>query len=170
MRNLIIATVLLFTAAGLFGGAYVLIGNKEAVLTEQLAAIKINSEREQTHTRLEKIAEESSDDRETLATYFLPHAGESITFLTLVETLAPKNGVTLKTDSLEEGADKKTKEKWVDAIFVFSGTRENVEQFISILENLPYVSRINSVTITAKTVDDWEAKVTIRVFITNYET
>jgi hypothetical protein len=169
MRNFIVATVLLMVAGGVFGYTYKIVGDKEETLKNQLAAIKIGNDREQTYYRLQKIAEESKTDREQLDRYFLPHVGESITFLTQVETLAPQNGITLKTDALEEGGDKKTKEKWVDAKFTFSGTRSDVERFISILENLPFVSRTTSVQLSARAANNWEAKVTIRVFITNHE-
>lgn len=167
--NFAIATALLLVAGGAFGYMYKVIGVKEETLKTQLATIKTGNDREQTYYRLQNIAEESKVDRERLERYFLPQVGESITFLTQVETLAPQNGITLKTDALEEGSDKKTKEKWVDAKFTFSGTRSNVEQFISTLENLPYVSKITSAQLSARSQNNWEARVSIRVFITRYE-
>lgn len=169
IRNFIVSLLLLCVALGMCGYLYTVIGNKEKQLGEHLASIKTQSNREQTSFRLERIAEESKTDRQKLTEYFLPQAGESITFLTLVESLAPQNGVTLKTDALEEGNDKKTKDKWVDATFTFSGTRSNVEQFITILENLPYLSQVNSVQLAEKAEGDWEAKVIIRVAVLKYE-
>ena len=167
--NFAIATVCLLLTVGLFGYIFKITGDKEEILKNQLVAIKMGSEREQTFYRLQKIAEESKTDREQLDSYFLPQVGESITFLNQVETLAPQNGITLKTDALEEGSDKKTKEKWVDAKFTFSGTRSDVERFIAILENLPYVSRVTAVQLAARAENNWEANVNIRVFIENYE-
>lgn len=169
IRNFIIAIILLLVAAGIFGLTYKMIGDEEEKLKTQLAAIKMGNDREQTGYRLEKIAEESKQDREQLDKYFLPQVGESITFLTKVEELAPQNNVALKTNSLEEGGDKKTKEKWVDAAFTFSGSREDVERFISILENLPYVSEITSVKLIKMSAVEWEASLTIRVFIMQHE-
>lgn len=167
--NFAISAICLLVTAGLFGYIYKITADEEETLKNQLVAIKMGNEREQTFHRLQKIAEESKTDREQLDSYFLPQVGESITFLNQIETLAPQNGVTLKTDSLEEGSDKKTKEKWVDAKFTFSGTRSDVERFISILENLPYVSRVTSVQLAARAENNWEAIVNIRVFIANHE-
>ena len=157
-RNFIASIVVLVCALGVLASLYIVIGTKETQLKEQLATIKTQNDREQTAFRLEKIAKESEGDRQVPENYFLQQAGESISFLTEVEALAPQNGVVLKTDALEEGSDKKTKDTWVDATFTFSGTRENVERFIALLENLPYVSQINSVQLVAKTEGVWEAK------------
>jgi UDP-glucose 6-dehydrogenase len=169
VRNFVVSAALLVVAGSVFGYVYVVIGNKEKVLKEQIAAIHTENEREQTYQRLQKIAEDSRADREKLNAYFLPQVSESITFLNQIETLAPQNGITLKTDSLQEGGDKKTKEKWIDASFTFSGAEADVERFITMLENLPYVSRITKVQLSTQDQDIWEAKVTIRAFIINHE-
>lgn len=167
--NFAVSAICLLVAGGLLGYIYKITGDKEETLKSQLVSIKMGSEREQTFYRLQKMAEESKSDREQLDKYFLPQVGESITFLNQVETLAPQNDITLKTDSLEEGIDKKTKEKWVDAKFTFSGTRSDVERFITILDNLPYVSRVTSVQLAVRAENNWEAQVNIRVFIANHE-
>ncbi len=169
IRNFILSLILLLVVFGIVGYLYLMIGTKEKQLAEQLVAIKTQNDREQTSFRLEKIAKESAIEREEIKKYFLPQAGESITFLTQVESLAPENGVVLKTDSLEEGGNKETNEKWVTATFTFSGTRSSVERFITILENLPYLSQINSVQLIGKDGGGWEAKVTMQVAVLHYE-
>jgi hypothetical protein len=145
------------------------IDKKSDLLREQLTSIELENKRESDFYRLQKTFEESAEDRKTIETYFLPQSSDSIDFLNRVEQLAPQSGVTLKTDSLEEASDKKTKQKWIEAKFSFSGTQENVENFINILETAPYLSQVSSVTLKARSLDNWEAKVTIRVFILNYE-
>ncbi len=169
IRNFIIASLLLILTAGSFGLVYIKIFDEEITLKEQLKAIKIGNDREQTFYRLSALATESQSDRKQVQGYFLPQASESITFLSQVENLAPQNGVILKTDALEEGSDKKTKEKWIDASFTFSGARSDVERFIEILENMPYVARIDSVSLSVRAETNWEAKVKMRVYIASYE-
>ncbi|MEK7462013.1 MAG: hypothetical protein AAB618_00340 [Patescibacteria group bacterium] len=169
LRNFLIASVCLLTTVGVSGFSYKMISDKEETLKTQLAAIKIGNELEKTYHHLQKISEDSKSDREQLNNYFLPQVSESITFLNQVEALAPQNGITLKTDALEEGSDKKTKDKWVNAQFTLSGTQSDVDRFVTILENLPYVSEITSLQMTDRSENNWEAKVTIRVFIANYE-
>ena len=143
--NFAIAAACLLTTVGLFGYIVKVIGDEEETLKKQLATIKIGSDREQTFYRLEKIAEESKIERDQVTGYFLPQVGESIDFLTQVETLATQNGIVLETDSLEEGSDKKTKERWVDAKFTFHGTRTDVERFITIfsLKMTSYTESLN---------------------------
>ncbi len=169
MRNFGLAVMFLLLTTGGFLFGLKTISSEEKILRDQLTAIETGNEREQTFNRLRNIAETSAADRTKLDQYFLPQVGESITFLSQVETLAPRNNITLKTDALEEGSDKKTKEKWVDAKFTFSGTRADVERFIQILENLPYVSRVTSVSLAARAQNNWEAQVSIRVYIANHE-
>ncbi len=145
------------------------IGEKSDLLRSQLTSIELENKRESDFYRLQKTSEESAEDRKAVEKYFLPQSSDSIDFLNRVEQLAPQSGVTLKTDGLEEASDKKTKQKWIEAKFSFSGTQNNVENFLSILETAPYLSRVTSVSLNARSLDNWEAKVTMRVFILGYE-
>jgi Tfp pilus assembly protein PilO len=145
------------------------IEKKATVLQEQLTSIEAENKRESNFYTLQKKSEESVEDRLVIEKYFLPQSSDSIDFLNRVEQLAPQSGVTLETEALEEATDKKTKQKYIEAKFSFSGTEENVEQFIEILESLPYMSRITAVSISQQAAGDWAAKVTMRVSILNYE-
>lgn len=169
IRNFVIALLVLLLSLGGFGYMVFQIDKKSDLLKDQLTSIELENKRESDFYRLQKTSEESAEDRKTIETYFLPQSSDSIDFLNRVEQLAPQSGVTLKTDGLEEASDKKTKQKWIEAKFSFSGTQENVENFINILETAPYLSQVTSVTLNARSLDNWEAKVTMRVFILSYE-
>lgn len=169
VRNFVIALLVLLLSLGGFGYMLFEIDQKSNLLREQLTSIELENKRESDFYRLQKTSEESAQDRQTVEQYFLPQSSDSIDFLNRVEQLAPQSRVTLKTDGLEEASDEKTKQKWIEAKFSFSGTQENVENFIHILETAPYLSRVTSVTLNARSLDNWEAKVTMRVFILSYE-
>lgn len=169
VRNFVISLVTLLLSVGALVFMILEIEKKTTVLQEQLTSIEAENKRESNFYTLEKKSEESAGDRLALEQYFLPKSSDSIDFLNRVEQLAPKSGVALETEALEESTDKKTKQKYIEAKFAISGTENNVEQFIEILESLPYVSLITSMSIAKTQAGDWEAKVTMRVFILNYE-
>jgi hypothetical protein len=169
VRNFVIALLVLLLSVGGFGYMLFQIDKKSDLLREQLTSIELENKRESDFYRLQKTSEESAADRKAVEEYFLPQSSDSIDFLNRVEQLAPQSGVTLKTDGLEEASDKKTKQKWIVASFSFSGTQANVENFLNILETAPYLSRVTSVSLNARSLDNWEAKVTMRVFILGYE-
>ncbi len=53
--------------------------------------------------------------------------------------------------------------------FTFSGSRERVLNFIKVLETLPYVLRVNSIEMRALSGTDWEAKISMKLQILNYD-
>lgn len=165
LRNFFIALVFLLATIGGFVFMVFEIRTSERLLDEQLAALAVGNERESLYYQLQKVSEESEEQRKILTSYYLTQSGDSISFLTKVEALAPKLGVNLETDSLSDGKDKKTKDEWVEARFVFNGSRENVERFISVLESVPYLSEITAVQLTEKDGQNWEASVTMRVYL-----
>ena len=169
VRNFGISLVTLLLSLGALTFMIYEIEKEAVVLQEQLTSIEAENNRESNFYTLQKKSEESVDDRKAIEQYFLPKSSDSIDFLNRVEQLAPQSGVTLETDALEESVDKKTKQKYIEAKFTFSGTQGAVEQFLEILESLPYISTVTDVSISARQAGGWEAKVTMRVFIINYE-
>jgi hypothetical protein len=166
VQNFVIALILL--VATIVGLILMIreIHQSERLLSEQLTALAVGNERETLYFQLQKVSEESITERQTLSSYYLTQSGDSISFLTEVEALAPELGVDLKTESLNDGKDKKTKDEWVEARFVFSGQRENVERFIAVLESMPFLSEITAIQMSTRAEEDWEATATMRVYIT----
>lgn len=169
ITNFSLALVTLLLALLALGFIIFEIENKASILQEQLISIEAQNNRESNFYTLQKKLEESADDRLAVEKYFLTQSSDSIDFLNTVEQLAPQSGVTLVTETLEEATDKKTKQKYIEAKFSFSGTENNVEQFIELIEALPQVSHITTMSLSVQSSEVWEAKVTIRVFILNYE-
>ena len=169
VRNFIIALLTLIVSLGALAFMIIEIEKMSGVLQAQLTSIEAENKRESAFYTLQKTSEESASDRADIEKYFLSKSSDSIDFLNRVEQLAPQKGVTLETEALEESADPKTKLKYIEAKFIFSGTEKGVEEFIEILEVLPYVASLTSVSVNEQALDRWQAKVTMRVFIINYE-
>lgn len=138
-------------------------------LQVQLAALKEQSLQEDSYYRLLRLIEETTEDRVRLHQFFLKRESDSIDFLNQVEALAPESGVVLVTDSLNTIRGENNTVSWIQASFSFSGTRHNVQNFIQILETLPYVQRLTSVKMAARSSSDWQANVTMQVRVLAYD-
>ena len=142
--------------------------SKELILQTQLNTLSEVTRREDSFYKLQRLAEESKGDRELLSTHFVKQESDSITVLNWIEGLAPQAGVYLETKGLQKITEAETNTDWIEASFTFSGERAEVERFIAILERLPYLSYITSVSQTARSSNNWEAKVTLRVYLFTY--
>lgn len=168
VKTLIISITALLLSAGAFGFYLNLFVSKANTLSLQIENLKIQREQEESHFRLQKIAEESASDRELMAGYFLHSEGGSIDLLNKIEGLAPAAGVQVETNKLELVTKDNDGSDWVEIGFSIKGKRENVQDFIRVIENIPYVSRINSVNLQSVNSTQWDADIIILVRVLNY--
>lgn len=161
-QNLLLASILLVITAGGAVSLLWFISKNSALLTEQLDALKEQNQQEASLLRLQRLAVETKADREKLASYFLLRESDSIMFLSEIEALAPRLSLLLETEALKQLLSE-DKVPWIEASFSVSGSRENIERFLSVLETIPYVSRITFVHMEAQASDNWRAEVTIQV-------
>lgn len=166
IKHFIISTALLLFAISLCVLAIYEIMDNAQTLKQQVTVLAAEQAQENSYYRLQKIDEDSKGERDRLGTYFLRQSSDSIDFLNKVEELAPQAGVDLKTEMLEDIADKNTGTKWINVKFSFSGTQTDVERFVEILERLPYFSQVTAVSLKARSLGNWQAQVTMRVFLT----
>jgi len=169
IRIIGISLVLFIAATGAL--AFMLLQSQQQgeQLVAQLATLDEQRAQEESYYRLRRIAEESADDRTQLRSYFFSSESESIDFLNTVERLAPAAGVTLKTDSLNLIEDAKDGTQWVEIGFSFEGSRSRVQNFLTVLEELPYVAKIVTVSMTATNQARWQSQVTMRVRVLTYD-
>lgn len=164
-----ISVALFVVAAGAFAFMWSQAQHKGEELVSQLETLSEQRAQEESYFRLKRVAEESADDREQISSYFFSKESESIDFLNMVEKLAPEAGVTLETTSLNLVEDKDDNKQWVEIGFLFDGTRTKVQNFLFVLEELPYVSKITKVDMIAADRTKWQARVTMRVRVLNYD-
>ncbi|MCA9360619.1 hypothetical protein H6785_01485 [Candidatus Nomurabacteria bacterium] len=168
--TMIIISLLVFAITSVGFGLMVFQVSKQGDrLAQQVEALKAEREQENSYNKLQQVFKETKNNRSVLTGYFLESQGNSIDFLNLVESLAPVAGVTLETDSIVDFEDKEAKTHWIVTTFSFSGSRERVQNFIKILETVPYVARLISTDISLQSSSLWGAKVTIQVQILDYE-
>lgn len=169
IRNVIISLSALCVAVGVFGFMVYQTGVQGNKLTEQISTLEAQRSQEESFFRLQKTAEETKEERATLQSYFLLNESDSIDFLNNVETLAPAAGVELTTSNLQSVVDAEDDTQWIEVDFSFIGSRQRVRDFIKILEELPYVSRLTSIELALVSQSQWEAKVTVRVRVLAYD-
>jgi hypothetical protein len=119
--------------------------------------------------RLQRLAENTTNEREQIQDLFLVSNSDSIDFLNLVEGLAPQEGVQLSTEQVEEIQTAEGQPDWVKIDFTFSGSREAVENFVQIIETLPYVLRVDYLSMNLTSGSEWRAEVTVKVQLLNYD-
>jgi hypothetical protein len=163
----ILILALIFFIMTIVGTAYLVyaVHNKEQALQTQINMLAEQQQQEESFFRLQRIAEESKKDREILSGSFLAKEGDSIDFLTKIETLAAERGLSFETKGLDEKTEKGSDTRWIEISMTFSGEPTMVEQFISILENLPYISTITELEYKARSKNDWEASLTMQIFM-----
>jgi len=167
LRNFIVALVVLcVTGGGTIFFFTQILGNSQ-LLEEQIASVNIQNQQEASLLRLQRLSQVSQSDREELASHFLLRESDTIIFLSEMEQLAPVVGLSLETESLEQvSQDGKD---WIQTKFNVTGSREDIQNFIQILEIIPYVSRLTSVLIEKDRSDNWRADVVIQVQLLNYD-
>ena len=169
LTTVIVAIILFISSLTAFGFVFFQVNSQGQQLGEQIATLQAERAQEDSYFRLQKISEDTIEDREEIARYFLANESSSIDFLNLVESLAPKAGVSLSTESLDIVNDATNNTKWVEVSFAYSASRERVDNFLKILETLPYVLRIQDYSMSRATAGEWQAQVTMRVQVLNYD-
>lgn len=164
-RNLIVMIAVLMAALAVFLYAGYFLKNKEQTLGTQLETLKKEQQQEAMYFKLEKLAIDSKAKREELHAPLMDQESKSIEVLTWIEGLAPRSGVSLETKNLQKVTDKESKTDWIEVTLVFSGTQNNVERFLAILEHIPYLSYVTSLNMTARSSDNWEATATLRILL-----
>jgi hypothetical protein len=164
-----ISVVLFLVAAGGFTFMCMQTQQQGEELVAQLATLSEQRSQEESYFRLRRVAEESTVQREQLSRYFFSGESESIDFLNMVEKIAPSAGVKLETTSLNLVDDADDGKQWIEIGFLFEGSRSRVQNFLIVLEELPYVSEITKVDMQATDQTKWQSRVTMRVRVLNYD-
>ena len=162
-RTIIIGLILMTLAVGAFGLIVYQVLAQGEKLAVQISTLETERGQEANYLRLQRLAAATVSEREQLLFYFLEGESSSIDFLNQVESLAPEMNVGLTTSGLDSIVDKEDNATWIEASFSFSGTRTEVERFIQLLENVPYLSRVTSIDMSAFSSNEWRANVTMQI-------
>jgi hypothetical protein len=142
---------------------------KSEVLTQQMEALALEQDRAEYHAQLRELAVTTTDDRgRLLKHFFLQEQEVGIDFLNFVESIAPQYDVELKTKTLDM-LESDSFVTWGEVTFSISGFREELQTFVKVLENLPYVVRLTNLSFSNRTDGFWQGEVTLVVGIVAYE-
>jgi len=166
-NSLIIACVVALVAGTGFGYVLLKVIDNGNQLNTQIDVLKEQNEQAASLFRLQRLARDSTTNREQLEKYFLLRESDSITFLTEIEALAPRVGLDLVTQSLKKVTADNA--EWIEFSFEISGTRRDVENFVQILEITPYVSRVQAFKMTEAGLGSWNGTVVIQVQLLSYD-
>jgi len=169
IRNVLFSVVCMLVALAGFIFMVVQTDKQGKQLATQVETLAAQRAQEESFFRLQRIAEETKEERAELQSHFLLNDSDIIDFFTEVESLAPQAGVELGGSSLESIIDDTDSTQWVEVDLSFSGSQNRVKDFIKILEQLSYVSRLTSVNIQSQSPTQWQAAVTMRVRVLAYE-
>lgn len=167
LRNLIISLAVFTVVVGVVMIVFFSVVKNSQILEEQIVAVAAQTQQEDALLRLQRIAQNSEAEREELASYFLLRESDSINFLSEIEAIAPTLSLGIETTSLVQVTQDN--KDWVQASFGVTGTRDNVQDFIQLLENIPYVSRVTSVSLNGTPAGNWKADVTVQVQLLQYD-
>ena len=84
-----------------------------------------------------------------------------------MDATCTKNTITLETKQLQK-VEQDGKE-WIETTFGLVGERESVQDFIKVLENIPYVSRTISINMRGERIGGWEADIIMQVQLLSYD-
>lgn len=140
---------------------------ESAVLSQQVAAIAVDQSQQVAYTRLQKLVQETVGERSELRSYFLESQSDSIDFLNYIEQLASERGVTLETINPQEITVEE--QSFLSVQYALEGSLRQVEGFVQLLENIPYVSQLTAVQLRRESNVLWQADVTINVAVLTYE-
>lgn len=167
LRNFIITLVILLLSLGGAVFFFFQISNNSQLLEQQIAAVADQNTQETALLRLQRIAQTTETDREELSSYFLLRQSDSIAFLSEIERLAPKVGLSLETKSLDQVSVGGR--EWIQVNFTVKGSLQDVQNFVQILEIIPYVSKLTSVSMNNTSSNQWEADIVIQVQLLTYD-
>ena len=141
------------------------INDQGTKLDGYIKALDEKRAQESSFIRISKLVLETETERGSISSAFFADEGDSITFLGDLESFASAIGLDLKTENLNKvtGVDKKT--EYITMTFVYSGNKKQILDFNQLLENIPYHSLVDSLSIRKNGDDTWESNLTLHIMI-----
>jgi len=164
-------SLLFFVASvGVSGFTYHLIDKEGSKLETQMRIVGENKLLQEQYNSLLIAVDESKFEYEELNSYMLTE-DKTINFLSEIETLASDMGLQFSTDSLEVVPLPNPQFKSINLALKATGKRDDMVGFLTILETLPYYSRIDDLTFSevSKGGATWTSKISLMVGLHTYD-
>lgn len=167
-RLAILAAILFVVAVAAIGLFVREINIQSAILSEQIEAIQVDRAQQAVFTRVQRTYAETTNTRQELQSYYLQSQSDSIDFLNFIDERAQASGVELNTNTPTEIEEDGV--TYLSVGYELTGSLNRLENFIQQLENLPYVSQLENLSLSQQSGSTWRATVVITVNVLNYET
>lgn len=169
-RILIIGAALATSAIGVAAYLLVQIDSQGKRLDENIQIISDAQVRKETKDRISRIFEESIEDRQVLSKSMLRNPTDSVVeFVTFLEDFAPQVGIEFTVETL--GAEIPVKDapgsSQMRLGFSYEGDKQAVINFSNLLENVPYISYLESLTMSAGENNTFEARTVMVIMISS---
>jgi len=168
LRNLIVTLIIASLAIASLGYMIYKVASEGSRLEQQISDLEEQNTQEASLIQLQRVAYDTEEARNKLQDYFLLKESDSIDFLNDIEELAPTVGLSLKTENLEQitGEDDSS---WIQVNFFITGSRQDIQNFVQILEIIPYVSKLTNINLKSRSGSIWEANITMQVQVLAYD-
>lgn len=143
----IFATIYFLVSLGILGGVFFEMDRMTSNFQAQLTLLQANAEQEQEYNALIRKVEDTEEERSKLQQYIL-NERDSISFLTEIEQLSLSPGIELVTEALNKVDVEGSTYDDLDIGLTFSGTFNELQSLIKVLESLPYHGSVNTVRIS----------------------
>lgn len=160
----------LFTIV-LVGGLALLLyqlNERAAALESVLQTLANESVVEQEYLTLSRLLENTTAEREQIASYLIDGQSGSIAFLTTIENLAVANAVTLTNAQITTTASEHFNTSMLELSYDMQGSTVAVNRYIALLEKLPYASYLDRVTLSQRGAET-TGRFTLYVVVENIE-
>ncbi|MES2967050.1 MAG: hypothetical protein V4668_04675 [Patescibacteria group bacterium] len=164
---LALACLCFLVVAGIFVSMWYMVNRQGVHFDEAKRAIAEYAAKEASYTKVQGLLASTEDDRAAIDSYFIEEKN-IISFISDMEKNAAVLGVKLNTNELATmpaGVD--TAGVAFKAVLVigfdFTGTKSSVQEFISLLENIPYQNTITELSFTNVDATIWKADSTLKL-------
>jgi len=143
----IIAIVTTVTSITIVAGGLFWVLQQGSALVDRAQVIADHESRKSTYQSLQDLLARTETERAALLDYTLTET-DTIDFLATIESMARTHGVLLVTDTLNVADEKdSTTYQTLHASFTITGEVDAVNTVLKVLEELPYMSRVDGVNI-----------------------
>ena len=165
--QLAFAFIIFLVVSGIFLSMWYVVHNQGIHFDEAKRAIAEYEAKEASYTKVQGLLTSTEKDRALIHSYFIEEKN-IISFISDMEQNAAKLGVKLTTNELA------TVPKTIDPTgvlvpgvlvvgFNFSGPKSAVQQYIALLENIPYQNTLTDLSFTREDTTIWKADSTLKL-------
>lgn len=151
---------------GLYGYGIYVVQQKGAAFFATREAFAEQTAKEEAYMNLLRIIDDSREDRMRIASFFLTEP-DTITLITNIEQFARQRNLNFETTQLAVVQVSGSTNEQLNLALQFSGTEQNVRQFIRFIETLPYRKQINTIDLLrGDETQDWSGQISLHFTLT----